>query len=112
MTQILGFALAYAGFVALALAMHRHHRRVWHRSVPGGARMLLRMTGVVCLCLAFAACVVHVGWSVGPVLWLGLLTASGLGLAVLLCYAPRVALGGALLLLPAGAVAVAEVLRW
>jgi hypothetical protein len=72
-----------------------------------GARAAARIAGAGCLALSGALCVVQSGWSVGPVLLFGLFTASGLTLALLLSYAPRLAWAGAILLVPAGVLALA-----
>jgi hypothetical protein len=82
MIQVLALALAYAGFTALALAMDRHHRQVWRRTASGRTRILLRAAGILGLGLSLATCIVQSGWSVGLVLWLGVLTAATLAVVV------------------------------
>ncbi len=69
---------SFAGWAALALAMERHHRRLW-RQPPGQAKAIaLRVTGTALLALAFAACVMQWNGSLGAVAWFGVLSASGL----------------------------------
>lgn len=66
---------------------------------------LLHIAGIIGLGAPFAACVAHAGWSVGPVLWLGLMTVAGLAVALLLAYGPPRAMAGTLLILPPGVIA-------
>lgn len=105
MNEMLSVVLAYASLVAFALAMHRHQRQVCRRPLSARSSWLLRTVGTAGLGASFAICVVHSGWSVGPVLWFGLLTAAGFALVLLLAYRPRSAVAGALLAFPAGVVA-------
>ncbi|MBK1673677.1 hypothetical protein CKO35_10225 [Ectothiorhodospira shaposhnikovii] len=85
------FALffSYSGLVALALAMDRHHRQIWQRPPSPRARRLLNMVGMTGLGVSFALSVAHAGWSVGPALWLGLLSLTALVIVLLLSYRPR-----------------------
>ncbi|MCR0985183.1 DUF3325 domain-containing protein [Roseomonas populi] len=86
-------ALSYAGFTALCLAMARHHEQVFRsRAVPAGRRRVLTALGWGLLALSVVPVVMELGWGLGLVLWLGLLTATAMPLAMLLNYAPRVAL--------------------
>ncbi len=86
----LALALAYAGFVALCLAMDRHHGQVFrHRAVPW-QRQALRLVGWLLLAASLPACIAGWGWPVGLVAWFGILSAAGLLLVFLLPYAPRV----------------------
>jgi len=86
---LLALACACAGFAALALAMDRHRRQVRLCSAGVCTRLSLRFIGALFLGLSFAACVLLSGWSVGPVLWIGLLNASALVLVLLLAHAPQ-----------------------
>lgn len=111
----LSFALAYAGFTGLCLAMERHHEQVFGvRRIPRLRR--LGLTGGGWLLLAgsllplLTAQGTEAGAGAGITLWLGLLTAAALALALLLSYAPRrvpavtlafAVLAGSALLLPA-----------
>lgn len=83
---LLAAILAYAGLAGLALAMDRHHRQVWRRGASPPRRMALRLAGAASLGGSLAASAVPAGWGVGIVLWLGLLTAAALGVAMLLAY--------------------------
>lgn len=94
-----GFALAsaFSGFVALCLAMEKHQLDLYgrERATPRRRRGF-RIVGWSLLALAFALCVSDSGWALGPVLWLGALTASGLLVALwLLPYRPRLVLPAA-----------------
>ena len=84
---------ALAGFAALGLAMHKHHRAVFGEPASRRLMIALRSTGWVLLALSFAASVAGSGWAVGPVLWLGLLTLAALAVALLLTFGARKARG-------------------
>lgn len=99
----LGFALSYAGFTGLCLAMERHHAQVSGRHrIPAQRRRLLRTGGAALLLASPLPCVAAAGWGAGTVLWCGLLTAAALLLALLLPYAPRLAVALASILPPLG----------
>lgn len=89
MTSLLAFACALGGFAALALAMHRHYRQVRHRGLRPGLQGLLRIAGAVLLAASFAASVADAGWAIGPVLWLGWLTAAALTVVMALTCWPQ-----------------------
>ncbi|WP_159993201.1 DUF3325 domain-containing protein [Roseomonas sp. 18066] len=104
---LLGLALAYAGFLALSLAMERHHEQVLaHRRIPARRRQLLFWGGWLLLAASMLPPVAAFGWGLGLVAWTGLLTAAAMPLALLLCYAPRVALFLGAAPLPAGLLAL------
>nr|WP_315182943.1 DUF3325 domain-containing protein [uncultured Albidiferax sp.] len=97
MAAVAAMLLAYAGFAGLCLAMDRHHAQVWGRDASPRARRCLRGAGWLLLALAVWPCVAAWGPSVGVVVWLGFLSAGALVLVGLLPYAPRAAVGLALL---------------
>ncbi|MBI0536327.1 DUF3325 domain-containing protein [Roseomonas sp. KE2513] len=98
-----GASLAYAGFVAMCLAMERHHEQVFRtRAVPPRRRRLLSVLGWLLLVASVLAMVSASGWGLGLVLWAGILTATAIPLSILLTYAPRMALMLAAAPLPAG----------
>lgn len=102
--SVFGLALAFSGFAALCLAMEKHQMELYgaRRATPARRRQL-RAVGWLLLGAAFACCVAAAGWSVGPVLWLGSLTASAALLALgLLPYRPRLIVPLALLAPPLG----------
>ncbi|WP_382163756.1 DUF3325 domain-containing protein [Hydrogenophaga sp. ANAO-22] len=74
---LLALALACVGFAGLALAMDRHHQRLWKRPASRAARWLGRAVGLLGLGAALAVCLLGAGGAVGPVLWLGLLSVAG-----------------------------------
>jgi hypothetical protein len=92
MMALLGFGLAYAGFLGLSLAMDRHHAELLGSRPAAARRLLLRGLGWGLLGLSLLPCLALWGGGIGFVSWLGLLTAAGLGLIFLIPYAPRLAL--------------------
>jgi hypothetical protein len=87
---VTGFALAHAGFVALCLAMQRHHEQVLgQRRIPPARRRCLAAGGWALLAASLAPPVQAAGWGLGLVVWTGLLTAAALPIVVLLAYRPR-----------------------
>ncbi|MBN6150142.1 DUF3325 domain-containing protein [Xanthomonas sp. AmX2] len=85
-------ALSFSGFAALCLAMEKHQLELYgpRRASPQRMRQL-RLAGWLALGAALALCVSDRGWAIGPVLWLGTLTASAVLLAFgLLPYRPRI----------------------
>ncbi len=85
------FFVCYAAFLALSLAMDRHHAQVLHGKPGSNRRLILRLTGWGLLTLALWLCSLAWGWAIGPVAWFGLLSTAALGLVFLLPYAPRFA---------------------
>lgn len=86
-------ALAYNSWLGLCLSMPRHYRQVWGRESSSARKLLLRVQGWLTMALSFLCAVRAIGWAVGPVEWIGLLSVSGLALVLLLPYAPRLAVG-------------------
>ena len=109
--SMLALAMAFAGMVALAFAMERHHEQLMGTfAVPPARRRLLRGAGALLLATAMLPCVWVWGATVGTVAWLGWLSAGALGAVAWIAVAPRGAAGAACvacLALPWGAV-----LRW
>jgi hypothetical protein len=100
---VLGFALAYAGFTGLCLAMERHYEQVFRsRKIPPLRRKLFVWGGWLLLAASLLPVVHALGWALGSVFWFGILNATALPLAMLLCYAPRAALALAAAPVPAG----------
>ncbi|MBL6458380.1 DUF3325 domain-containing protein [Belnapia sp. T6] len=94
----LAFGLAYAGFLALALAMDRHHRDLLGGVPSRMGRLLFRGGGWMLLGLSIAPCCALWGPSFGAIAWCGLLTLAAFTLVSLTTYAPRAALLAAALL--------------
>lgn len=104
----LALALAYAGFLALALAMDRHAAEMRAmRRVPPPRRRALQSGGTVLVGLSLWASVTAWGPAFGVVGWLGALTGGALVLVLVLALVPRLAMRLALPLLLCGALAAA-----
>lgn len=86
-------ALAFSGFAALSLTLDRHYAQIHGRGAEPPAALLpyLHGLGWLALGLALAAQVGAEGWAMGVLYWVGTLTLSGVGLVLLLSYAPRAA---------------------
>lgn len=86
-----GFGFACSGFAALSLAMDRHHEDVFGRGKEPTARRRtqLRGAGALALLLSLVVCVALRGATIGPVLWLGVLTAGALVLVAVLTWLPQ-----------------------
>lgn len=96
LSVLAAFGLGYAGMVALALAMQRHHEQVFTAGqpaddVPAKRCRLLRILGVLLLSAALLACAQGFGWWRTPVVGLGVLSIASLLLIVLLPYRARLA---------------------
>lgn len=102
---VLAVALAVSGFAALCLAMEKHRLEVFGRDGRILPARSLRPAGWLLLTASFAVSVAGSGWAIGPVLWLGALTAAALPLVFwMLPYRPRALVPLALALPPAAAV--------
>ena len=95
-----GFALAYIGMLGLCQGLERHYKQVWQTVPSAHLRRLLRGAGWFSLALSFYFCGRAWGWAMGPVGWFGMLSLSGFALALLLPYAPRLAVYAPVLGLP------------
>ena len=84
--------IAYAGFLALALAMDRHHEQIFARRPSARTSRLLGWAGWLVLGLSLPPAVMAWGWAIGLPAWLGLLTLAAAVLLLLLPHAPRAAL--------------------
>ncbi|AAW77636.1 DUF3325 domain-containing protein [Xanthomonas oryzae pv. oryzae] len=100
MSVLLLLALNFSGFAALCLAMDTH-RQALHGRVSGAARSRqLRVLGWFLLVLTFGLAVQAQGWGIGPVLWLGTLTAAAALLSLWLLPYRRGAIAPAALAAP------------
>lgn len=86
---VAGGLLAYSGFLSLCLGLERHYKQLYQRAPGTGLQRLLRGGGWTLLAASFACCVQAWGWAMAGPGWFGLLALAGLGLVLLLPYAPR-----------------------
>ena len=87
----LALGLSFSAFATLSLAMEKHQQGLYGKAAASPARRRLwRGLGWAVLALGTGLCVRAHGWALGPVIWLGALTAAGLVLALALHpYRPR-----------------------
>ena len=88
---LIALALAYGGMTSLCLVIDRHYGQVWGRALTTGPRRGFHVLGWLLLALALWPCIAAWSASVGVVVWFGCLSAAALLLALLLPYAPRLA---------------------
>jgi hypothetical protein len=97
MPYAIALTASFAGLAALAIAMPRHARTLSAMAGTRG-RFVVRLCGSLLLGLSLTALVQHDGWQVAAVGFAGVVTLSGLVVAVLLSWRPRwvpaLALGG------------------
>lgn len=86
MWLIVALLASLAGWTGLAMAMPKHFRQLRQRHPDRVTSSALRIVGMLCLGIAYAACGFHWGWIVGPVAWLCVLSATALVLVGLLAY--------------------------
>lgn len=91
MRALIVLLLAYSSFLALCLAMPRHHAQVFGFQPSPWRGRGFRFAGWLLLTLSFFAAVTDSGWQIGPVEWFGFLSAAGLVLVAMLPYVPRLA---------------------
>lgn len=89
---LLAFALAIVGAAALAAAMDRHHRQINGR--PATHRLAWRLLGTTAWATSLGMCAASLGWAVGVVQWLGMLTVGCLLVMAMLAFWPGLLLGG------------------
>lgn len=99
--MLLGAMLCYPGFVALCLAMDRHHQELRGGRPSRHWQLCLRLVGALLLGLATWSLMSSAGWALGLVRSLGLAMASAGLLVWLLPYYPKLALRLAVLAMPA-----------
>lgn len=87
---LVSWALALAGMAALALAMDRHHEQLTGaRTLPRHRAAWLQLLGGLLLAAALVPCVQTWGASVGPLAWLGCMSAGALAVTWGLSWASR-----------------------
>ncbi len=89
--SLLALTLAFSGFVALCLSMEKHQMDLHGADRASTAVMQrLRWGGWALTAASFVVAVIAQGWVIGPLWWLGAMTASGALIAFgLLPYRPR-----------------------
>lgn len=81
--------LAFAGWAGVCFSMSRHYRQLFDREPPVRRARLLRLSGWTLIGLSLLCAVDALGWRVGSVEWIGLVSVSGASFAFLLPYWPR-----------------------
>lgn len=101
-------ALAYGGLASISMTMDRHYTAMHGRGKNKNpqTRLRLRLFGWLGIVFSLAACIGVSGWTMGPLFWCGMLTASALLLMVLLQYDPRKAIRLAMFCYPVAVLAV------
>jgi len=89
MTALASLLLSFAAFAALAMTMDKHHRDLFGAPPGKGRRQLFTMAGWLLLAASALPLIQLQGAVIGMLFWLGLLTASALGVAMVLSYRPR-----------------------
>lgn len=80
--------LCVAALSALCLSQSRHHLEAFGVRPGRGRVVTLRLAGWACIGLSLAVAGYREGWALGPVQWVGALTASALGIVLLSTYYP------------------------
>ncbi len=88
MTPLCALA-TYAALAALALAMGRHHQRVFAPPLAAAQRRSRRLAGWSLLLLSLLLTLWSEGAELGAIVWCCDLTVAGLVLALLLTFRPR-----------------------
>ncbi|XLZ69769.1 DUF3325 domain-containing protein [Massilia sp. SR12] len=88
---------SYLGFACLALAMPDHWLQVAGEDRQGHGRSGLRPAGCAMLVLAFVLCLLRDGPSFGSLLWVMMMGAAALAVALTLTWSPRLLLPLAML---------------
>lgn len=90
---IAAYLASFCGFACLALAMPRHWRDASGQRVDVVPyRTWLRPCGFLLLGIAYAVCVYRDGASFGGVLWVVLISAAAIAMAVTLAWRPQLLL--------------------
>lgn len=86
MLMSIAFLLALLGLLLLALAMDKHHRQVFGKTPFLKTKAVFRVTGAASLSISLVLCAQIIGWSVGAVLWFGLLNLAAIIVALFFTY--------------------------
>lgn len=88
MLMSLAFLLALVAMALLSAAMNKHHRQVWGRRPSAALKLVLRVCAAASSALSLVCCAGIYGWSVGAVLWFGLLNLAAILVAMFFTYWP------------------------
>ena len=91
MTAFTGLVLLIAGFTILALSQTKHHRTLFSTPQSNRRRKAYQAAGWAVLALSLERCVTGSGWSLGLILWFGLLTIAALIVSLSITYGPHAA---------------------
>jgi heme A synthase len=84
------FTLALWGFALLALSQERHVERVFgHHARPAPGLRAQRATGFTAIGLGLPVCLAAEGAGFGSLLWVVLVCAAAMGIALTLTWRPR-----------------------
>lgn len=103
LATIASFLFAFAGMMALSLAMDRHYEQLTkEREVPAVRRRLARLVGWLLLLVSITL-VIH-AWSVsaGLTFWCAIITLAALVVACGMTYMPRLTTASGLVFFPLG----------
>ena len=89
MIALSAFVLNASGCALLALAMQRHHRQVAADTLTPPRQRRRRALGSTSLGLSLLVCWVALGPLMGLLLWLGMLSATTLIVALVLAFRPQ-----------------------
>ena len=88
MLMTAAFLTALISLSLMALAMKKHHRQVFGKRPTKGLKTALRICALPPLVISLVLSAELYGWSVGTVLWLGLLNLAAILIAMYFTYAP------------------------
>lgn len=89
MMGLLSFLLAYLGMNCLCCAMSRHALQVSGKTLRPAAQILLRLLGTLLLLFSLMSLIDVYGYSIGCVIWFGVLMLMASTVALLLSYKIR-----------------------
>ena len=98
----IAWALAYSGLAAICFAMPSHWRKLAGGALSPRMSTVLRIAGSIALLLSLVTCFRMHGFAIGSLVWLGVLSCTGLALIGLVAWTPR----GAALLCAGGPIIV------
>ena len=88
--MLLLMSLSFTSMVLFCLAMPKHREQVLSNELPALLVVSFRPFAWILLIITFFINVEFYGWSIGPALFFGVLSASLLPLILLLTYRPKI----------------------